>query len=391
MITCEEALKVVRSKLSEVKTEIVNLVDSLGRVLAENIVADMEMPPFDKSAMDGYACRYTDLHNDLTLIETIAAGNLPTQTVGPNQCSKIMTGAKVPAGADCVFMVEHSELKSDDIVIFTKDDTKSNICKQGEDIQEGDILINSGAYIKAAHIATMAAVGYAQVTVAVRPSVGVLVTGSELVGAGEKPVDAQIRDSNGPQLCAQVTEAGGLVTFYGIIPDERQATKDAIAQALAENDLLLVSGGSSMGDWDFVPELLVECGLENQFEKIAIKPGKPTVFATSDTAACFGMPGNPVSTFVVFENFVKAWITGSMGLVDSTLSLSLPLAKNIKCKDASRKSFIPVAIDEDGLVAPVKFHGSAHINALTHADALASFPDGVTNLKSGDLIDARFI
>ena len=202
MITCEEALKVVRSKLSEVKTEIVNLVDSLGRVLAENIVADMEMPPFDKSAMDGYACRYTDLHNDLTLIETIAAGNLPTQTVGPNQCSKIMTGAKVPAGADCVFMVEHSELKSDDIVIFTKDDTKSNICKQGEDIQEGDILINSGAYIKAAHIATMAAVGYAQVTVAVRPSVGVLVTGSELVGAGEKPVDAQIRDSNGPQLCA---------------------------------------------------------------------------------------------------------------------------------------------------------------------------------------------
>lgn len=391
MITYDAALQIVQNNYKNVYSETVPLVSSLGRVLCEDIVADMQMPPFRKSAMDGYACRRVDLNLELKVIETISAGAIPQKTIGVAQCAKIMTGAMVPEGADCVFMVEHSEVKPDGSVVFTKDDTKSNICEQGEDIEFGDILIKSGAVVTAAHIATMAAMGYAQIKVAVKPKVGILVTGSELVEPSVRPKVGQIRDSNGSQLYAQVIEAGGSPQLYSIVVDEREVTRSAIQKAVDENDLVLISGGSSMGDWDFVPELLQECGLTIQFYKVAIKPGKPTAFAIGDNVACFAMPGNPVSTFVVFDTFVKPWILGSMGANDRKVWVPMTLKSSVKCKRSKRQTFVPVSIDDQGYAYPVPFHGSAHINALIGADGLITFPLGTTLLEEGTVVNVRLL
>ncbi len=391
MISVKEAGDIVLANVFKPKIESVELLDSVDRVLAEDVIADMPMPPFNKSAMDGYACRYNELGSEMELIEIIAAGKLPEKTVRDGQCSKIMTGAKVPEGADCVFMVEYSEVLENGNVIFNGKDTKPNICFLGEDLLKGDVIIEKGVKITPAHIATLASVGYFQVEVYCAPKVGIVVTGSELVRVDDVPEAGQIRDSNGPQIYAQVQKAGGIPDFYGIVSDERELTTQVITEALEENDLVLISGGSSMGDWDFVPEILEECGMKILFDKISIKPGKPTTFAVSDSTACFGMPGNPVSTFVIFELFVKPWINGSMSCSDEEMKLSLQVSGTARRKSADRTCVLPVSFKEGGKVAPVKLNGSAHITAMTKADGLGFYPADVTIIEDGDMVDVRLI
>jgi molybdopterin molybdotransferase len=391
VLSFEKAFEIVLSSAYLLGTESVDIANVLNRVLAEDVKSDMDLPPFNKAAMDGYACRRQDLANELTIIETIPAGVHPGNAIGPNQCAKIMTGATVPEGADCVIMVEFTENPTENTVRFTGKETAGNICSKAEDVKAGRIVLKKGTLIKSRHLATLAAVGCSNPCVAVRPRVAVIATGNELVELSEKPSLAQIRDSNSFQLVAQAESVGAVTKNYGIVRDTKQAIDAAIRTVLAENDVVLISGGVSMGDFDFVPDILKQNGFELMFEKIAIKPGKPTVFGVSENVFCFGMPGHPVSGFVMCELLVKPFLYKLMGHNFTPLEIKMPLGTSISRKKPGRPSWIPVVVTRQGTVEPVEYHGSAHFNALCDADGLICIPKGIAELKEGTLVSVRRI
>jgi len=391
MLPFEEALKTVLSSARQLGTERVDIDHATNRILAEDVKSDMDMPPFNKAAMDGFACRRADLAGELTIIETIPAGVPPEMVIGPNQCAKIMTGAVVPQGADCVVMVEFTESREENTVRFTGKKTADNICVKAEDIKAGDVVLRKGTLIMPQHLATLAAVGCANPCVAVRPKVGVIATGSELVEPSQSPLPSQVRDSNSFQLAAQAETVGAITKNYGIVKDTKQAIDVAIKIAIAENDVVLASGGASVGDFDFVPEILKQNGIELMFEKIAIKPGKPTVFGVSESVFCFGMPGHPVSGFVMCELLVKPFLYKLMGHNFTPLEIKIPLGTSISRKKVGRPSWIPVTITDGNTAKPVEYHGSAHFNALCGADGLLCIPKGTAELKEGAMVSVRRI
>ncbi len=391
MIAFDEALNTVRANIVRLPSEKVEFTEALGRVLAEDVHSDMDMPPFDKSAMDGYACRRADLGGAMKVVETIAAGCAPTRPVRAGECSKIMTGAEVPKGADCVIMVEYTEECGEDMVRFTGDATRDNICRKAEDITAGDTVLRAGELITDRHIAVLATVGCIQPACSRKARVGVLATGDELVEPAEKPGPAQIRNSNAWQLRAQVLRSGAEPRTCGIVPDTEKALEEAIAAARSENDVILLSGGVSAGDFDLVPGILRKTGFDLLFEKVAIKPGMPTVFGRSGSCFCFGLPGNPVSTFVLFELLVKPFIYGLMGHHYKPWVQPMILAEPIKRKKTDRDAWMPVKAVGEGRIARVDYHGSAHINALCAADGLICLPKGTAEIAEGELIDVRQI
>jgi len=391
VLSFEKAFEIVLNSAYLLGTESVDIAHVLNRVLTEDVKSDIDIPPFNKAAMDGYACRRQDLANELTIIETIPAGVNPKKAITPNQCAKIMTGASVPGGADCVIMVEFTENPAENTVRFTGKETAGNICTKAEDIKAGRIVLRKGTLIKSRHIATLAAVGCANPCVAVRPRVAVIATGSELVKPSERPSTAQLRDSNSFQLTAQAESVGVVTKNYGIVRDTKQDIDAAVKTAIMENDVVLVSGGVSVGDFDFVPDILKQNGIELMFEKIAIKPGKPTVFGRSENVFCFGMPGHPVSGFVMCELLVKPFLYKLMGHDFSPFEIKMPLGTSISRKKAGRPSWIPVVITDEGTARPVEYHGSAHLNALCGADGLLCIPKGTAELKEGTLVSVRQI
>ncbi len=387
----EDALKIVLDSAYEVDNEKVELNDSMNRVLAEDVFSDMDMPPFNKSAMDGYACRMEDLRNELEIIETIPAGKVPVKEVLKNQCSKIMTGSMVPKGADCVIMVEHTKETAENKIIFTEEKTNQNIAFKAEDIKTGDVVLKKGTLIKAQHIAVLASVGCAKPNVYRKIKVGVISTGSELVEPDQKPGLSQIRNSNAYQLLAQIEKIGCIPNYVGIAIDTHEASHKAITTALNTNDVILLSGGVSMGEFDFIPQILKDLNVEIFFQTLAVQPGKPTVFGRIGKKFVFGLPGNPVSSFNIFELLTKPLIYKMMGYNYKPLAIKLPLAKTYERKKARRQSFIPVKITDDGKALPLEYHGSAHIRAMVYADGLISVPIGVTKINEGELIDVRQI
>ena len=391
MLPFEKALKTVLDSAHWLGSEYIDIAAALNRILAEDVKSDIDMPPFNKSAMDGYACRREDLANELTIIETIPAGVPPKKTVGQGQCAKIMTGATVPQGADCVIMVEFTENPSENKVRFTGKETADNICAKAEDIKAGDIVLRKGTLIRSQHLATLAAVGCSNPCVAVRPKVAIIATGNELVEPSQSPSLSQVRDSNSFQLAAQAETVGVITKNYGIARDTRQAIDAAIKTAIVENDVVLVSGGVSVGDFDFVPDIFKQNGIELMFEKIAIKPGKPTVFGLSESVFCFGMPGHPVSGFVMCELLVKPFLYKLMGHNFTPLEIKVPLGTSVSRKKAGRPSWIPVVITDEGTARPLEYHGSAHFNALCGADGLLCIPKGTAELKEGTMVSVRRI
>lgn len=404
MIRFEEAYRIIKNVDVLLETLKLKLNDALGYVLAEDVLSDMNMPPFDKSAMDGYACKETDLTNELEVVEIIPAGKIPEKTIGKNQCAKIMTGAMIPKGADCVIIVEDTEEIGQNKIRYTKvvpeinvcqieikNKPNVNICYIGEDIKTGDIVLKKGTLIKAQHIAIMASVGYTDVLVHRKPKVAVIPTGDEIVEPHVKPDISQIRNSNGSQLIAQLKAIGIEAAYYGIARDIEGATMNLIKKAYAENDVILLTGGVSMGDFDLVPEILKTLEFELLFQSIAVQPGKPTVFGRNGNKFCFGLPGNPVSSFVQFELLTKPLLFGLMGKDDKPLNLRLPIGKDFSRKKAKRMSWIPAVFTDDGYIVPVEYHGSAHIRGLGVAQAIFAVPIGIKELKKGDLVDVRQI
>jgi len=391
MLPFDEALKIVLDSAKNLGTESVDIAQALNRILAEDVESDMDMPPSNRSVMDGYACRRQDLYNELKVVETIPAGMPPKKKIGPNQCAKIMTGATVPRGADCVFMVELSENPTANTVRFTGEKTDDNIRPKGRDIKTGQVVLRCGTRIRPQDIAVLATVGHADVLVARKPMVGIIATGDELVEPHSKPSPWRHRNSNNPQLAAQLKSVGANVTDYGIAKDTTDDIDATFKEAAAENDVVLMSGGVSMGDFDLVPGILKNNDIEILFEKIAMKPGKPTVFGVSEDFYCFGLPGNPVSTFVLFELMVKPFLYKLMGHDYIPLNIRMPLGETIDRKNTQRRSWIPVAITDAGTLKKVEYHDSGHINALCGADGLVFMDVGVAEISEETNVQVRLI
>ncbi|MCX6255708.1 MAG: molybdopterin molybdotransferase MoeA [Bacteroidia bacterium] len=391
IITFEKAYKTVINSAFSTGTETVSFIDSHNRVLAGVITSDIDIPPFNKATVDGFACREIDLEAELEIIETIAAGMHPERAISKNQCSRIMTGAAVPEGADMVFMVEDSLMVLSGKVKYTGSFIKENISVKGEDIKNGNSVLNPGKLIRPQEIAVLASLGCTSIIVSKMPTVAVISSGDELVEPSEKPGISQIRNTNAYQLMAQVQRAGARGMYRGIARDDKEATYDIVKRAISESDLVLITGGVSMGDFDFVPSVLERAGVRILFTGINIQPGKPTTFGVHPKALVFGLPGNPVSSFIQFELLVRPLICKMMGHQWNPLTIPLPMKDSFSRKSADRQAWIPVVITKEGLVSPIEYHGSAHISALTLADGIIALPVGKKTIEKGEVVSVRQI
>lgn len=391
MIKFEEAYRIVMEHSFSTGTESIPFTESAGRVLAASVKSDMNMPPWNRSAVDGYACRQADLGTALKVLETIAAGVMPQKEVGPGTCSRIMTGAPMPDGADFVFMLEESIEDENGMVKFTGKETKPNISRAAEDVRKGETILSSGSFIRPQDIAVMAMAGATTVEAGCRVKVGVISTGNELVEPAMNPAGAQIRNSNGCQLMAQVARAGAVGKYYGIATDDEASTALLLKKAVAENDMVLISGGVSEGDFDFVPRVMASMGLTIHFDKVAVQPGKPLTFCTGDRKIVFGMPGNPVSSFVQFEVIVRPLTAKMMGVTAEEPMVLLFLGADWSRKRAERLAWIPVMLNKEGEAVPVEYHGSAHITALSRAWGIIAIPQGQSWIQKGEPVSVRQI
>ncbi len=366
-----------------------------GRVLAMDICTDRELPPFDRVAMDGYACRRCDLPGTLRLIGDSAAGSRDRLKVEPETCVKVMTGTVLPDGADMVAMVEYSAEHTDGGTTFvTLEDDRiiggsSNFSPRGEDVKAGSLVLSAGTVLSSKHIALLASVGYARALVKRLPRVGLLASGNEVIEPEENPDLFQVRNANANQAMAQLGDLGIRPRYYGIVPDDVGQLSSVLKHAAMENDLILMSGGVSMGDYDFAPDAITENGFTILYDRIAVKPGRPSTFAVSERADLFGLPGNPVSSFVITELLVKPYLYRLMGAHFQPRMLLCPLAEAFLRRDAEREEWFPVAIGDDGYARPIAYHGSGHFQALPAADGFMRIDRGISEMKKGKMVVVR--
>lgn len=391
MILFEEALDIITKSASPLTTEKIRLENSLGRVLSVDVFSDMDMPPFDKSAVDGYACRRADLEKELKVLETIPAGKVPSKFIDAGCCSKLMTGGMLPKGADTVIMVEDVEVTGTDTIRFVASRTSSNYCITAEDITKGEKVLDKGTLIRAQEIAILASVGCANPEVYKQPKVGIISTGDELVEPSETPDMSQIRNSNAYQLVAQARRADCQATYFGIAHDTEESTLQIIQKAAAESDIVILTGGISAGDFDFVPAVIQHAGFDIKFRSMAVQPGKPVIFATRGNQYLVALPGNPVSSFVQFELLVKHLIKLITGNQVPVIKLNVPMGVDYKRKKSDRKAFFPVYLSSEGTAMPVEYHGSAHIHSYIYAHGIATIEIGENEISKGFLVDVRLV
>jgi len=388
MISVNDIFDIFDKQNPVVKTEQVSLSESVGRLLVYPVKSPMDSPPFDKSAMDGWAMRADETSKVLTPVETVAAGDVSTSEIKPGTCAAIMTGARVPVGGGRVIRIEYSHRDGNNVII-DQDDPLVNIIRQGENIRKGDPAL-SPRILSAGDIGILASMGFSEVEVAIAPSVGIVTTGSELKEPGEILGDGDIYNSNGHQLIAQARIWGCSVKYYGITVDDKEKLRNTVEKALGENDIVLLSGGVSMGEFDFVPQILEEAGVEKIFHKAAIKPGRPLWFGKNDKNYVFGLPGNPVSTFILFEIFVKYLIQKLCGLDYEPAFLRGVLGGAITRKTWDRTEFLPVKWVGDEVI-PVSYHGSSHLNAMAEAKGLVIVEAGIQKVDKGETVRVRLL
>lgn len=375
-IPIERAFALVLEKSGLAAPATVPLSDALGCVLSEDIKSDRDWPPFNRSMVDGYAVFSNDTRSApdvLEVIEEVPAGKSAARALAPGQAIRIMTGAPVPAGADCVIMQERTDIPREGFVRFMMTmKSGQNVARRGEDARAGEVVIAAGDIVGPAETGVLAAVGCHTVPVRRKPRIAILGTGDELVEPSETPGPSQIRNSNSHQLLAQCGRHGLSATYLGIARDNKEQTRKMIDEGLRA-DVLVSTGGVSVGEHDHVGACLREAGVEIAFDKVAIKPGKPTTFGRRGETLVFGLPGNPVAAFVCFHLFVMTAIRQRMGARDPLPRwLPLPLNGNLKA-GGDRTTFRPARLlvkDNVAWAAPVEWHGSGHLAALVGADGL---------------------
>lgn len=390
MTSLKDALAQIQSLITNYKTINLQTNKSLGRILGEDVYADMNIPPFDKSAMDGYACRKADISMILRVIDVVPAGCNSDIKITEGTCVKIMTGARIPEGADCVIKIEDTELITNDTIRFKGKNSKSNICYTGEDIRRNQKILSRGDIIQPATLAVLASVGKTEVKVFEHPKIALIASGDELVEPDVNPSEVKIRNSNAYNLTGQIKSIYLDVDYLGIVNDKISNIKDFVRKAFEKNDVLIITGGVSVGDKDFIPGILSDDGFSIHFSKLAIQPGKPVVFASRENKFCFGLSGNPVSSMLQFELIVRPFIYYYMGYNYKLPFIKMLLINGISRKKTERQQFFPVKI-VDGLAKRIEFHGSAHISSMHNADGFGIFPVGVEELKDNAMIDVLLV
>jgi molybdopterin molybdotransferase len=396
MISVAEAIQIIRQQTRPLPTEQVEIQYALGRVLGQDVVADSDLPPFDRSQMDGYAVRAEDVKYApvrLRIVGESAAGKGWHEQLEEGEAVRIMTGAPVPAGADSVQQVELThELKDGTVVeLLESVEAGRSIVKRGAEIKADEIVLNAGTMINAAMMAVLAAFGYAKVEVFRRPRVGVLATGTELVAIDQKPGQDQIRDSNNYSIGAYAELAGAAVERLPLTGDETSLLNRQIAEAAERCDVIVTSGGVSMGVYDVTKSALKELDAEIFFERVALRPGKPTVFARLPNGTLvFGLPGNPVSVSVTFNLFARTALLAMQGAMEPALKQeTAALAKSVK-GTVDRESYLPAQLttnDDGQLIAfPLKWGGSSDFVAFAVATALVIVPANVKSIEAGSLV-----
>ena len=388
MISFDEALFKVCEIAPKAETEKVHLIEAIGRVIASDVYSDIDMPPFNKSAMDGYALKKDDLESLLTPKGTIAAGQPPIE-FSKGECVAIMTGARVPDCADYVIPVENT-IKTGSGEIKVISPTKgSNIAFKAQDIKKNQLIISKNTLLTPAHIAMLAAVGCTEPFVYKKIKTIVFSTGDELVEPNQYPSENQIRNSNGMQIVAQISQMPTEVIYGGIIGDSKEETRKALKNALANNDLIILSGGISMGEFDFIPEILEEEKVELLFKTIKVKPGKPTIFARKGNTTIFALPGNPVSSFIHCNILVKSHIYSRLNYKFEPITTQLPLANEVSVRNPDRLTLIPVSINSNNEVTTVDYHGSAHIHAITKSIGVIRLEIDQYSKPKGEVVNVR--
>lgn len=402
------------------------LPTALGRVLAEAVAGDRDSPPFAKSLMDGYAVRAADLpegRGSLLVLEEVTAGKMPTRLVGPGQATRIMTGAPMPEGADAVVMMERTRLVGDRVEVQDRPPKPGqNVLPRAAEIRQGEIVLPAGTVLRPQEFGLLAAVGRTAVLTCPAPRVAVLSTGDELVEAGQEPGPGQIRNGNGPMLLAQIARAGGEPWSLGIVQDEVAALRRRISEALELAAVVVLSGGVSAGKLDLVPGVLSELGVTAHFHKVALKPGKPVFFGTwkaggaphgaaGESVLVFGLPGNPVSSLVCFELFVRPALRRLAGHADADPRLVRAVLTADFAYKTDRPTYHPAWLqlrDESvertdgptpGPAAPraavsassfsvraVPWLGSPDLRGLTRANAFLVLPVGDQRYQTGDVV-----
>ncbi len=381
--TVEERVTSGRPKLP---VETVALAEAAGRVLAEPIAADRDYPPFHRATRDGYAIRAADAPGAVRLAGQVRAGDEFRGTVGPGEAVEIMTGAPVPEGADAVIMVEHTRLEAGRVVLERPVRPGENIVPQGSEAPAGAAVLHPGKRLGYAEVALLASFGKTSLEVWRRPRAAILSTGDEVVEIHETPRRHQIRNSNAWSLAAQVLRAGGEPVVLPIAPDERARTRELVEQGLG-CDLLLLSGGVSMGKYDLVETVLAELGAVFFFDGVLIQPGKPLVFGRVQERFFFGLPGNPLSTMVTFEVFARAALEALSGADAEPLPFTqVRLGCDFRHKPGLTR-FLPARLEGAGAetrLHPVKWQGSGDIVSLTRSNCFLVAAADREEWKAGD-------
>ncbi len=389
-IQVQEALDQILSQIEFKGVEKIPLDQALGRVLAEDIVSRINNPPMDNSAMDGYALIAEDIQSatpenpiKLEMVEEIAAGYTAKRVLRPGQTMRIMTGAPIPTGANAVLMQEDTQKDGNSILCLDKADVEENIRQAGEDVKVGDQVIKKGTTLTPAHIGMLAVVGRSQIAVGQRPVVSILSTGDEVLELDETPEGPQIFNSNGHMLAAQIKSAGGIPIYLGIAKDTEKALMEKFEWAL-KADIVVSSGGVSVGDYDLVKASLKKMG----------QAGKPLAFGHIDKIPIFGLPGNPVSSFVSFEQFVRPSLRKVLGCSDlSHKTVQAKLTRTIK-KKAGRLHFLSAIVswtDGEYTVTPAGEQGSGILKSAANANGLLVFPLEDEKIEEGQQVAVQLL
>ena len=401
MLAVERAMSIVLEATPVLPFEQVRMDDALGRRLQEEIRADHDYPEFDKSLMDGYAVIAADTQREprsLRVLQEIPAGMDPAnlRPVVPGNASRIMTGAPIPPGADAVLIVEETGMvEGDPQAVRPKSAVQpgASIARRGADVRAGEILLHAGEFIGPGEIGVLAACGRTRVTAGGRPRLAIIATGDELVEPDHPPGPGRIRNSNGPVLRALVRRAGGVARYLGIAPDDETRLRLMIEDGLRD-DVLVLSGGVSMGTHDLVGAALRSLGVEILFDKVAIKPGKPFTFGRRGRTLIFGCPGNPVSTYVIFQVFVRAALRRMMGSAHPAPATVRGVLKSPVRQRPGRAGYYQARVTWSGGrydVEVLPSSGSADFVSCARGNALAIIPSDIAALPKGSSVEALLL
>ena len=396
LLSPEAALEIILNSVSSLGMEQVALRDSFGRVLAEDVIADDYLPPFDNSAMDGYAVIAENTQGagngnprKLRVIAEQPAGKVSAPPVTLGNAVRIMTGAPMPAGADAVVVVEHTESKDEEVFIYCETPVGANVRRLGEDVKPGQLVLENGEKIGPAHMGMLASLGRVQVAVSKKPRVAIITTGDELVDAAERPCPGQIRNGNQYSILGEVLGVGAEVSAFEHVGDQKEAIERVLRLAPTVSDLVIVCGGVSVGDYDYVKDILANLG-EMLFWKVAIKPGKPLAFGRIGGIPVFGLPGNPVSCLVTFDLFVRPAILRMTGCGSGDQPVVLgTVTGDVRHKPGPREFIRAVTVWKDGgySARPIPKHGSGMLSSMVEANSYLVIREDVGNVNCGEQVE----